>query len=253
LATREYGAGLPRAGAVSPDLCTLTTYQTKRVQECIRGVQGSVTMCEGPHDFITAEEVAKVQLYFSTPGGVAMNVLNFRTDGGWNSVSLEVLIDEIATAWEAQFSPLQSDQVECYRIVATDISTEAGAQVDKAPENDLTGGRSSAVMPNNVTVVTKFGSGLSGRSNRGRTYHIGLVDDQCAGDRLQAGMADTIRDAWIDFAGLVHDSPAAADLVIVSYCFNKAWRTNASVHAVTAFTTEDVLDSQRKRLLGRGM
>jgi len=210
-------------------------------------------MCTGNPGYIVADETAKVQLYFSTPGGVAMNVLNFRTDGGWNAVSLDVLVDEIATSWEAQFSPLQSDQVECYRIVATDLGAPIPAQVDKAPVNDLTGGRASVIMPGNVTVVTKFGTGLAGRSQRGRTYHIGLTDDQCVGDSLVAGMADTIRDAWIDFAGEVHDSPAAADLVVVSYCHNKAWRTAAQVLNVTTFTTEDVLDSQRKRLFGRGM
>jgi len=210
-------------------------------------------MCFGNPGFIPADETAKVQLYFATPGGVAMNVLNFRADGGWNATALDVLVDAIATSWEAQFSPLQSDQVECYRIVATDLAVAIPSQVDKAPENDLTGGRVSPAMPGNVTVVTKFGTGLAGRSQRGRSYHIGLTDDQCVGDRLVAGMADTIRDAWVDFAGEVHDSAAAADLVVVSYCHNNAWRTNAQVLAVTAFTTEDVLDSQRKRLFGRGM
>jgi len=210
-------------------------------------------MCTGNPGYIVADETAKVQMYFSTPGGVAMNVLNFRTDGGWNAVSLDVLVDEVATSWEAQFSPLQSDQVECYRIVATDLGAPIPAQVDKAPVNDLTGGRASVIMPGNVTVVTKFGTGLAGRSQRGRTYHIGLTDDMCVGDSLVAGMADTIRDAWIDFAGEVHDSPAAADLVVVSYCHNNAWRTAAQVLNVTTFTTEGILDSQRKRLFGRGM
>jgi len=210
-------------------------------------------MCTGNPGYIVADETAKVQLYFSTPGGVAMNVLNFRADGGWNAVSLDVLVDEVATSWEAQFSPLQSDQVECYRIVATDLGNPIPYQVDKAPTNDLTGGRASVIMPGNVTVVTKFGTGLAGRSQRGRTYHIGLTDDQCSGDSLVAGMADTIRDAWIDFAGEVHDSPAAADLVVVSYCHNNAWRPAAQVLDVIAFTTEGILDSQRKRLFGRGM
>src|SRR6188508_1066001 len=110
-------------------------------------------MCFGPHDFIPAEETAKVQLYFATPGGFAMNVLNFKADGGWNATALESLIDDLASAWEANFSTLQSDQVECVRIVATDMAEEFGAQVDKAPDNDLTGGRSSPAMPQNVTVV----------------------------------------------------------------------------------------------------
>jgi len=210
-------------------------------------------MCFGPHDFIPAEEVAKVQLYFTTPGGFAMNVLNFKADGGWNAASLNTLIDDLATAWEANFSPLQSDQVECTRIVATEIAVPFGAQVDKPPDNDLTGGRGSPAMPGNVTVVTKFGTGLSGRSNRGRSYHIGLTDDQCVGDLLVAGAADLIRDAWIDTIGAVHDGSTAADLVVVSYCFDGAWREEAQVTTVTAFTTEGVLDSQRKRLFGRGM
>jgi len=102
-------------------------------------------------------------------------------------------------------------------------------------------------------VATKFGSGLSGRSHRGRSFHIGLTDDQCVGDSLVAGMADTIRDAWIDLVGAIHDDDIGADLVVVSYCQEKNWLSNAEVSVISEITTENTLDSMRTRLAGRGM
>jgi len=182
-----------------------------------------------------------------------MNVLHFQKSASWSENDLSTLLDEISQAWEAQFSPLQSNLVEMTRIILTNIEEPDSFQVDRAPTTDLTGGRTSIAMPQNVTVATKFTTGLSGRSHRGRSFHIGLTDDQCVNDFLVAGMADTIRDAWIDFAGAIFDSPLIAALVVVSFCQDKEWLDEAEVTPITGFLTDGTLDSMRNRLSGRGI
>lgn len=210
-------------------------------------------MCEGPHDFIPAPNTARVRLIFDVPDGKAMNVLHFVKATPFDKDDLAALLTTIETAWDAQMSPLQSDQVELTQEVATDINSEDSFEVDRAPLISLVGGNPSPILPGNVTVATKFATGLAGRSNRGRSYHIGLCENQVVGNALVAGVADSIRDAWIDFAGAVHDSDLAADLAIVSYCNEGAWRTTAVVRPVSEFTTENNTDSMRSRLAGRGM
>jgi hypothetical protein len=210
-------------------------------------------MCTGTHDFIPAAETAKLVAYWDVPGGKALNVTYWQVAGGWNEASLGALITFYSNNWDTQMSPLQANTIDCNRIVATDVSAEDSFEVDTAPPDDLIGGRASAIMPGNVTVVTKFGTGLAGRSFRGRSYHIGLTEDMCLGDALTAGNADALRDAWQDLVGAIHDSALAASLVVVSYCHAGAWRDEAVVTPVSSFTTENILDSQRRRLAGRGM
>jgi len=213
----------------------------------------STMACDAPKPFIPAANTARVRAIFDTPGGKAMNVTHWRKATPFDKDDLAALCTEYENAWEAQFSPLQSNVVEMTRIIATDISAEDSYEVDRAPLIDLTGGRTDTIMHDNVTIATKFGTGLSGRSHRGRSYHIGLTNDQCTGDQAAAGTSDAIRDAWIDFAGTINDSDLAAELVVVSYCQDKEWLSDAEVNAVTEFTTENTLDSMRTRLAGRGM
>jgi len=212
-----------------------------------------MALCTTPKPWIPALNCARIRAIYDTPGGKAMNVLHFQKATPFDKDDLAALLTIFETSWEAQFSPLQSDQVEMTRVIATDINSENSFEVDRAPLVDLTGGRTSTIMPDNVTVATKFGSGLSGRSHRGRSFHIGLTDDQCVGDTLVAGMADTIRDAWIDLVGAIHDDDIGADLVVVSYCQEKNWLSNAEVSVISEITTENTLDSMRTRLAGRGM
>jgi len=212
-----------------------------------------MALCTTPKPFIPALNCARVRAIFDTPGGKAMNVLNFQKATPFDKDDLAALLNIFETSWEAQLSPLQSNLVEMTQVIATDINSEDSYEVDRAPLVDLTGGRTSPIMPDNVTVATKFGTGFSGRSHRGRTFHIGLTDDQCAGDTLVVGMADTIRDAWIDLIGAIHDDDIAADLVIVSYCQDHNWLADAEVTTVSNISTDNTLDSMRSRLAGRGM
>jgi len=210
-------------------------------------------MCTGTHDFIPADNTVKVALYFDTAGGKAMNVLHFVKPDTWSESDCRNFHTAVSAAWNTYMSPLQANTIVCNRIVVSDIESENSFEYDAAPPDDLTGGNSSPVMPGNVTIATKFGTGHSGRSYRGRAYFVGLTESGVVGDQAAAGVADDINSAWTDFAGALHDGDLEASLAIVSYCNEGAWRTSAAVTPVTAFTTENTIDSMRTRLAGRGM
>lgn len=211
------------------------------------------TMCTGPHDFIPAENTARLKLEFDTPGGKALHVLHFRKSDPWTESDLRELTILASTNWDAQFSPIQSSAVELVRMVATDLTVEDSFEYDTAPSVSLVGGLASPPMPGNVTVASKFTTGFSGRSNRGRAYFIGLTEGQCAADALVAGQPAVITDAWIDFFGAIKADVLDAEHVIVSYCEEGDWRVDAKVTTVTGYQTDEVLDSMRSRLFGRGM
>jgi hypothetical protein len=210
-------------------------------------------MCTGTHDFIPAANTCKVALYFDTAGGKAMNILHFRRDAGWTESDLRTFHGLISAAWDTNMSPLQSNTIVLSRIVVTDIGAEDSFEYDAVPPDDLTGGDTSPVMPNNVTVATKFTTGHAGRSFRGRVYFVGLTEINCVGDELTSGAQSGINDGWTDFFGELNDGDLEAELVIVSYCHDGAWRSTATVTPVTGISTEITLDSMRTRLAGRGM
>lgn len=210
-------------------------------------------MCTGAHPFIPAERTARVVLHWDTPGGKALNVLYFQKATDWSSADLSTLLDELSTTWDANFSSFQSNAVDCNRMVLTDMSAEGSFEVDAPPTDDLTGESGSPIMPGNVTVATKFTTGLAGRSHRGRTFFVGLVEEVCVGDELAPGRADAMTAAWNALNLAVQSSSLAATLVVVSFCADGVWRTNAEVTVVTEVFTDNVLDSMRSRLKGRGM
>jgi len=212
-----------------------------------------MALCTTPKPFISAANTCRVQVYHDTPGGKAMNVLYFRKGTPWDEGDLTSFEGVFSNSWQDNISPLQSQEVEVTRIIMTDVHNEVGAQTDGHPSVSLIGERASQIMPGNVTVATKFGTGLAGRSYRGRTFHIGLTDDQCTQDSLVALMADTIRDAWIQVIADCNAGTPSAELVVVSYCQDKNWLADAVVNTVTTVTTDDTLDSMRTRLAGRGM
>jgi len=210
-------------------------------------------MCTGAHAFIPAENCAELRAIFDTPGGKAINVTNWQKATPFDKDDLAALIALYETAWEAEFSPIQSNAVQLTRFIATDINSENSFQVDKAPAGDLTGGETSPILPGNVTVATKFTTGHTGRSYRGRSYFIGLVEVNVTGDELAPGVSDEITDAWTSLVGAIHDDDLGASLAIVSYCEDGDWRTNALVNVVTDIATENTIDSMRSRLSGRGI
>jgi len=207
-------------------------------------------MCTGTHPFIPAANTAVVRMIFQTAGGLAMNVLHFTKPDGWDASSLLDLCDAVDSNYETTVKTFVSSDVLLKEVQAQDVSVEDG------PFNSLVvlaaGGLNERVLPDNVTLAVSFRSGFTGRSRRGRLFHVGLTESQVTGDRLAASVQanlTTVYNEW--FNSIVADMPTV-EHVIVSYCHNGAWRTDALVTPVTALSIDDTTDSMRKRLLGRG-
>jgi len=207
-------------------------------------------MCTGSHAFIPAENTAKVRMVFQTPGGIANNVFYFQNGTGWDAESLLDLADAVDTAWQANITPVQANEVLYQKIEVQDVSIEDGATAEIFALAAGSGG--SGILPGNVTLAISFRTGFAGRSRRGRLYHVGLTETGVVGDKLVTGVQAGMQAAY---AGLFEDVATAlpgTNHVVVSYCDDGAWRTDALVTPVTSYSVDDTIDSMRRRLLGRG-
>lgn len=180
-----------------------------------------------------------------------MNVIHFRQVGAYDETTLLALAEAIQTSWDTNIKPRQIGTCKLLYIEATAVDVDNGAQVT-LPVNAFGTGTGDAA-PNNVTEAIKFTTGFTGRSSRGRLYHIGLTRLAATGDQLTDATISANLTAYTNFFA---DIQAAVDSnhVIVSYCNNGSWRTSASVLNVTNYLSSDNnVDSQRRRLAGRGM
>lgn len=209
-------------------------------------------MCNGPHDFIPAPSSAKLELVMQLHGQIIENVLYVQYPTDPSESDIRNLAQGAIGAWDSTLGTIMSNDVYLVKCIATDVSQENSFQYEAEPAVLTQGQVNVAALPSNVTVTTKFASGLSGRSQRGRAYWVGLTELQVTGNALVEGFALQISEQWGNFFALLSELDPSPDHVIVSYCHNGAWRTTAQVTLVSNYVTDPNTDSQRRRLNGRG-
>jgi len=201
--------------------------------------------------FIPAPNTARVRMVYSYLGQELQNVWYFQGDAPLLAADLSGLVDEIHTAWAATMKGHLTTGTELLFIEATALDSDSAPQVT-LPVNE-SGVIAGPAYPGSVTLAIKFGSGTSGRSARGRMYWPGMAESQASGNQV----LDAVVTAMVsDVSTLFDDVLTATGLthVITSYCHDKAWRTTAvNFPVITYLATDKNVDSQRRRLAGRGI
>lgn len=114
----------------------------------------------------------------------------------------------------------------------------------------LAGTGGSVQLPNNVTLCIKWTTENRGRSFRGRTYHVGLTESQVTDNEVVAVAMGQFTTAY---GALLTDLATAGwPLVIASRYANNQPRITGVATLVTGFSIDPFIDSQRRRLPGRG-
>lgn len=214
-------------------------------------VKGRYAMCTGTHDFIPAEKTAKVELIYTQNNQRVENVFYLQLENTIETDDVGTIAVNVGNAFSAHIPPIFNENTTLVLIRVTDVSVENSFIRDSSV--NINGDLLGAGVPGNVTVAVTFASGLTGRSQRGRLFQVGLDDGQIDGNDLTAGTPAAIADAWSDFFAQLATDTLAATHVIASYCHNGSWRTNAQLTPVLSYFCDNHLDSQRRRLTGRGL
>lgn len=193
----------------------------------------------------------KIEMVYSIGTGIAENVYHVNTGEAITPTHLETIVNVFAE-WQTQHArALQAAEVKMFKIKATDISQQNGYYLEWAPTSLIyDGSRVSPILPMNVTAAIKCNSGHAGRSYRGRVFWIGLTEDAVVGD----GIASTVVDGLILCLGQLKSRVEALgySLGVVSYFQDHQQRPLGLFTPFTFFTMDAVVDSQRRRLSGRG-
>jgi len=178
-------------------------------------------------------------------GNEIVNVFGYRSDTPPASAA-ELL--EFLNAWAVnhttEYLAIKSADYTLIDVTATDISTAGGAQATFSYAPGTVGTSSPASAPGNVAGVISWRTDLSGRRNRGRSYIGPLPNNGFVGDTMDS---DVLPFMTAFAEGLIEGGlgEEGFDFAIMSVA-------DLAMKVVTAFIIDVILDSQRRRLTGRG-
>lgn len=155
----------------------------------------------------------------------------------------------IASWFDTTMQPLMTAGYTLTRVKMRDLTSENSFLVDWVGILPLTGTLAGNSLPSNTCWCLKKQTGFSGRSYRGRLYHMGLGEAQVSGNYLDAVYAADVEDAWNQLIALMDGTADGFDLVVPSRVENGVPRTVGVATIVTAFVNTDIrIDTQRRRL-----
>jgi hypothetical protein len=194
--------------------------------------------------------VAQLELQFNEAGWLMENVLHAVKSDPWSESDLFATCEAMDSWAENHWSPIANAHAFYRGCKATDLSSETGAIAFSVETPTVAGGVAATNVPTNVTACVTLRTALRGKSYRGRMYWIGLSD----GDYSASVLTTTARDAIIAAVAELKDAinGGFGTWCVLSRVHDKALRAEGIGTPITVVDMDRNLDSQRRRLPGRG-
>lgn len=200
--------------------------------------------------FIPIPNVAQVAMRFTQDNQELANVYHVSYSGAADGKLLEDIGERFISWWDSAMQPFVSATVSLREVAVVDQSVEDGIGVLVVTGLPLAGGNVNNAMPNQTTVAVKWPTGRTGRSYRGRTFHIGLTENQVLNNNLETAALSSLRIAYQTL--LEQNKSALTPMVVASRYTNKAPRVVGISTELRNPTINPVIDSQIRRKPGRG-
>jgi len=216
--------------------------------------------------FIPAVNTAQVKINQRMHGQLVQNVIYVQNASPWGPGDLTALCNLVITWWNGSLADGIHGDLKLETVSARDMTVEEGPGVEIAAPA-LSGGNltTGGALPGNVALCVKFITGLTGPNRRGRNFVSGMAEERVNGNDI----TDFGRDDIVDAYGALRDALNAAVYthVVASFYNGTALvlqpngetrkrpiaRATALLTPIEQYTANAQLDSQRKRLSGRGL
>ena len=173
---------------------------------------------------------------------------------------LTSLLEEVNTIVRTQLIPFLGNTITLVRLVGTLLSTVDGLIAVSTTSLPVSGGASGEAAPNNVALTMSIRTAARGRSFRGRNYIPGIPKDLITESEVGSGSVAAYTDAYTALMGAGAD--LGFEMVVVSRFSGftivggrkvPTPRAEGIATPVTnVFVVDNTVDSQRRRLPGRG-
>lgn len=186
------------------------------------------------------------------------NTLYFEFNDPFTNVEMLSLGDDLVTWWINFYAPNIWAGVQLREVIVTNLTSATADQVSSTVPPSTVGQLSTDPLPTNVSLTVSFRTALRGRSFRGRNYVVGMVEDQTVGANAvdNAVIAD-----WITcYEELLTIAASNNAVWVVVSRFSGVDGNGDPIPRASGVTTpinsvvivDNVVDSQRRRLPGRG-
>lgn len=201
--------------------------------------------------FIPAPNVCQAELIYNWSGQIVETVLHFEATGTLDPAKMDELGEFLVDWWDTSMQTSMVAEITLTGVKLTDLTSNIAPVLNYASGLPLTGSAATPTMPNNVALVFTKRTLLRGRSYRGRIFHPGLGEIHVTGNNAAGGVVSS----FVGIYGQLIDFTTASEswnMVVVSRFTNNAPRVTADSNQVIGITSDGVIDSQRRRLPGRG-
>jgi hypothetical protein len=203
--------------------------------------------------FIPVENCAKIVIEGTVDGQQVDNDLYFRhTTGAITEADLVSLTSQIASWMGSTYAPLLNVAWQGSRVKGRALDFSFGFVAETSMVGTV-GGVSGEAAPNNCSMSVSFRTSFAGRSFRGRNYVPCLTNSQVTGNVIDTGFITDVIAAYTDLIFPGVSAPPGWEWAVVSLFTLGAPRVAGVFTAVTSvIVVDNIVDSQRRRLPGRG-
>lgn len=202
--------------------------------------------------FIPVPNTVRLSLVFTLAGQTVVITLHAWKSGAVTLTDQQNLCAEMRSWWDTYLKLHCNNGMALQEINSVDLTSDSSPSYSLPVSPPIVGGVSEAAVPNNVAACISFRTASRGRSYRGRMFVPGMRNSYAATPTTLSAAAQS----WL--------AVAAANLggylalhgftqVIASRFHNNAPRVVGIVTPVLSAIIDDKLDSQRRRLAGRGV
>lgn len=201
--------------------------------------------------YVPVSNTAQAEIRYTYGTEKFENTLYFQRSQAIDQTAMQALADYVAQFWYDELRPFQISSVVLREVFVTDLTTQtSGVAVSLLHEGVAGAYVGGTALPVNVTASIAFRTASRGRSYRGRNYIVGMSTAQISGNNLTAQI---LADYTAAYEALITTPLATWTWVVVSRFSNGSPRTNGvATPIVSCGFADQVLDSQRRRLPGRG-
>lgn len=201
--------------------------------------------------FIPVPNTVQVNVVYEMDSQEVENTLYYEKSTGVDSTDLAALIEEINAFLVDQLLPFLGNTIQLVRVVGVLLDAADSLLYVSTTGLPVAGGAAGAAAPNNVALCMSLRTANRGRSARGRNFIPGIPKDLITENTVGSGSVTAYESAYTDLIAIGGDD--GWQQVVVSRFTGGAPRTTGLTTPVTAaFVVDPTVDSQRRRLPGRG-
>lgn len=202
--------------------------------------------------FVTVPNTVMAEMRMTLDDQRIENTLYFFSGTG---VTIPVMTDignQLLAWWSAEYAAPLCSVLKLREIYLTDLSSSTGPTLTiPAPTPVPQGGSGEAPLPSNCAFCVSFRANKRGRAYRGRNYVSGLPETAVVFNTVSPATVANIKEAY---EGLFTRAASASVVwVVVSRFYAGDPRLVGNAEPIASVViVDDIIDSQRRRLPGRG-